>query len=34
VLTTFSSYGDVAREAEIIRGLGKSDHGAAVSPPV
>jgi hypothetical protein len=36
VLTTFSSYGDVARhrQAEIIRGLGKSDHRAAVSPPV
>jgi integrase len=36
VLTTFSSYGDVARhrQAEIIRGLDKSDHGAAVSPPV
>jgi integrase len=36
VLTTFSSYGDVARhrQAEIIRGLGKSDHGAAVSPTV
>jgi integrase len=36
VLTTFSSYGDVARhrQAEIIRGLGKSNHRAAVSPPV
>jgi hypothetical protein len=36
VLTTFSSYGDVAqhRRAEIIRGLGKSNDRAAVSPPV
>jgi integrase len=34
VLTTFSSYGDVAqhRQAEIIQGLGKSDDRAAVSP--
>jgi integrase len=36
VLTTFSSYGDVAqhRQAEIIRALGKSNDRAAVSPPV
>jgi integrase len=36
VLTTFSSYGDVARhrQAEIIRGLRKSNDRAAVSTPV
>ena len=33
VLTTFSSYGDVARhrQAEIIRALGKSEQHASIS---
>jgi integrase/recombinase XerD len=36
VLTTFSSYGDVARhrQAEIIRGLGKSETHACIQPAV